>query len=462
MTEALLHSNQPDVRPRFNQRPLARALAIACLLAPLAASAATIQVTSNGNGIGAAGVCTLRSAGYALDGGAVSAACPTATGTFGVNDTITFAPGVTLINFDSYGGGISVPNQSRTIQGSGVGGVTLQRTGGANFGIITFSGGSGRTLTLDGITIEGGNRNGDGGGVAVNGYGGSITINNSIIRNNTSSGWGGGVYAGYGGRITINNSAITGNSAVFRGGGVIVYGGFDISNTTFSGNSSSGLGGGAFLSTWSSAGSVANTTFSGNTVTGSNGSGVYVEGLSGRTVQFRNNTVTANTGGNSGALLACYGGNIVLNSTIAWGNGTSDVSPASCTAATMTGANNLVGAVAGSGVFTGVTGTLTSNPMLAPLANNGGAILTHALLAGSPAINAGSNTGALTTDARGTGYARVVGPAADIGAFEFGAGAVVVVAPSYPVPATGLGALLASMIGVLVTAFGAMRRRRRE
>lgn len=462
MTEASLQSHQAGVQPRFSRRPLARALAIACVLAPLAASAATIQVTSNGNGVGAAGVCTLRSAGYALDLGAVNAACTTATGTFGVNDTITFAPGVTLINFDSYGGGISVPNQSRKIQGTGVGGVTLQRTGGSNFGIINFSGSGGATLTLDGITVEGGSRNGDGGGVNVSNYGGNLIINNSVIRNNAATGWGGGVYAGYGGNITINNSTIAGNSAAGRGGGVFMYGAFDISNSTFSGNSSTSNGGGASLSAWSGSGSIANTTMSGNSVTGSNGSGMYVESYNGRTVQIRNNTVVGNSGSNSGALLACYGGNIVLNSTIAWGNVVSDVSPTSCTAATMTGANNLIGVVAASGVFTGVTGTLTSNPMLGALANNGGSILTHALLAGSPAINAGSNTGALATDARGAGFARVVGPSADIGAFEFGAGAVVVVAPAQPVPVSGLGALLASMLAVLATAFGALRRRRRE
>jgi hypothetical protein len=40
------------------------------------------------------------------------------------------------------------------------------------------------------------------------------------------------------------------------------------------------------------------------------------------------------------------------------------------------------------------------------------------LLAGSPAIDAGSNPSALTTDQRGTGFGRVVGTAADIGSFE--------------------------------------------
>ena len=63
-------------------------------------------------------------------------------------------------------------------------------------------------------------------------------------------------------------------------------------------------------------------------------------------------------------------------------------------------------------------GTLTSDPMLAPLANNGGATFTHALLPGSPAVDAGSNVAGLTRDQRGSGYVREFGAAADIGAYE--------------------------------------------
>jgi hypothetical protein len=52
------------------------------------------------------------------------------------------------------------------------------------------------------------------------------------------------------------------------------------------------------------------------------------------------------------------------------------------------------------------------------LQNNGGPTETHALLAGSPAIDAGDNTGAPATDQRGTGYARVIDGTIDIGAYE--------------------------------------------
>jgi hypothetical protein len=55
---------------------------------------------------------------------------------------------------------------------------------------------------------------------------------------------------------------------------------------------------------------------------------------------------------------------------------------------------------------------------LQPLANNGGPTQTHALGAGSPAIDTGNNDAVLSTDQRGYGFPRTVGAGTDIGAFE--------------------------------------------
>ena len=70
--------------------------------------------------------------------------------------------------------------------------------------------------------------------------------------------------------------------------------------------------------------------------------------------------------------------------------------------------------------------TLSVDPRLLALADNGGPTRTHALQPGSPAIDAGNATGAgsgtLDSDQRGADYARIVGTAADIGAYESGAG----------------------------------------
>jgi hypothetical protein len=62
--------------------------------------------------------------------------------------------------------------------------------------------------------------------------------------------------------------------------------------------------------------------------------------------------------------------------------------------------------------------TLHGSPQLLPLADNGGPTRTHALAAGSPALDAGSNLLQLVTDQRGNGFPRVLGAAADIGAYE--------------------------------------------
>ncbi|HEY9741316.1 MAG TPA: choice-of-anchor Q domain-containing protein, partial [Coleofasciculaceae cyanobacterium] len=63
-------------------------------------------------------------------------------------------------------------------------------------------------------------------------------------------------------------------------------------------------------------------------------------------------------------------------------------------------------------------GITTANPLLGSLANNGGSGSTQtlALLAGSPAINAGNNSVCPKTDQRGV--ARPQGGVCDIGAFE--------------------------------------------
>ncbi|MBO9662722.1 choice-of-anchor Q domain-containing protein [Dokdonella sp.] len=63
-------------------------------------------------------------------------------------------------------------------------------------------------------------------------------------------------------------------------------------------------------------------------------------------------------------------------------------------------------------------GTLTGDPLLGPLADNGGPTWTHALLAGSPAIDHGANPYTAEYDQRGEGYLREYGEAADIGAYE--------------------------------------------
>src|SRR5205085_9537943 len=69
------------------------------------------------------------------------------------------------------------------------------------------------------------------------------------------------------------------------------------------------------------------------------------------------------------------------------------------------------------GNLLGITGA-EIDPLLAPLAGNGGPTQTHALKKGSPCIDHGSNPDNLGNDQRGPPVARKLGPAVDIGAFE--------------------------------------------
>jgi len=62
--------------------------------------------------------------------------------------------------------------------------------------------------------------------------------------------------------------------------------------------------------------------------------------------------------------------------------------------------------------------TITADPLLESLADNGGSTMTHALRAGSPAIDAGNNLAALPGDQRGLPFLRAAGAKPDIGAFE--------------------------------------------
>ncbi len=82
---------------------------------------------------------------------------------------------------------------------------------------------------------------------------------------------------------------------------------------------------------------------------------------------------------------------------------------------TVVGSHNLVGE---SGGLTLPDDTLGGDPLLLPLADNGGPTRTHALAEGSPAIDTGDNAAGLASDQRGGLHRRAFGAAADIGAFE--------------------------------------------
>jgi len=84
--------------------------------------------------------------------------------------------------------------------------------------------------------------------------------------------------------------------------------------------------------------------------------------------------------------------------------------------ATVSGANNLITSTSG---LIAPADTITDCPQLGPLADNGGATLTHALLRDGPAVGAGNNAAGLDNDQRGQGFPRTSGFDPDIGAYEW-------------------------------------------
>jgi CSLREA domain-containing protein len=214
-----------------------------------------------------------------------------------------------------------------------------------------------------------------------------------------------------GAKLTLNRLTVANGLVPLEGtataGGIFSEGTLEVSNSTISDNTVSGDGGGIFYDT-RTAGSakIWNTTISDNSVDpDGEGSGIF----HGSEVTMWNTIVANNLGSDNCIDTVTDGGNN-LDSGISCG---------------FSAANN-----SQSGTLNPSTGEVTPlDPKLGPLDDNGGPTETHALLAGSTAINKGNNAFALDPngnplqfDQRGLGFARIVGPAVDpavdIGAFE--------------------------------------------
>lgn len=276
----------------------------------------------------------------------------------------------------------------------------------------------------------------DGGGVVALGYSANIETSLSRISNNTASAMGevsGGGIALVGSAIArhITDTQISGNRALSvsgqaHGGGVYASGVTRAKRSTVSGNTAD-VGGGLFV--YYGTLFLDDSTVSGNSAV--NAGGIYnahATGYYGFTgpLWINNSTITANaasgitaTGGVGGGVVSTFQSSIRLQSSIVAGNATPNADPSKADLIDFTGvivgASNLVGAAQGVAL---PADTIRDDPLLGPLQDNGGPTLTHALLPGSPAIDAGNNTSNLDFDQRGEGFARVVGAAADIGAFE--------------------------------------------
>ncbi|MCB9509099.1 MAG: T9SS type A sorting domain-containing protein [Deferribacteres bacterium] len=328
---------------------------------------------------------------------AIIDACPGSTITFDMNSVVS---PITLIPIS---GKLNI-DKNLTIQGPGA---DILTTFGNNRIFQTVSG---VIVEINGLTISGSNSN------AIYNVG-TLTLNNVIISGNTSSIGGSGIYNASG-ILTINNSTISDNTT-FDGTGAGIFSSgstgasVTINNSTISGNSSNyGSGGGIQISNGSL--TINNSTISGNSA--SIGGGIR-NGFG--TTTLTNSTVSGNT--------AIQGGGIANNATLILNNSIVANSTSGGDLYLIAGTISAYFSLIEDGLSS-INGTnsnnLTGDPLLGPLADNGGPTLTHALLTGSLAIDAGDNTLAnnagLTTDQRGAGFDRFspVGGTVDIGAFE--------------------------------------------
>jgi len=452
--------------------PSVACLPIAAALLGLGASpvaqAATIVVNSTADQ-GNAGTCTLRQAIVSMNTGAVTGNCVNSGAAFESGDTINFANGLFASGTPTIdiGSELSIThpangNCSGCIDavnlaidaGAGRNVIVQRATGAPSFSVIDAFVGYGPTgsngfrhvkgsLHLSGLTLRNGSANNGlsakykyngstysysvGGGI-LSQYG-DVTLDRCTIANN-HAGHGGGVWV-LGGGLVLNSTTVSGNTAQEGlrggwGGGVFSIGPVTINNSTISGNASNGVRGGAVAS-WAGPVTVVDSTISGNTALRKAAAISVLKPYS--PITLINSTIACNDAQGDFSAIGIYDisrGSVSVISTVL-----ADTSNARCSTqttkeivigngpASVGGDHNLVvssNAISSSAPFP--SGTLFGDPLLGPLQNNGGGTATHALAAGSPALDSGSNPATLAYDQRGAGNERSVGKAPDIGAFE--------------------------------------------
>jgi hypothetical protein len=264
---------------------------------------------------------------------------------------------------------------------------------------------------------------------------GTLTISDSTLSQNEANAYGrlagltygGGIYNGSGAILTLNRSTIANNranaggedGAESYGGGIYGNGSVSIADSTVSGNDADGVGncddcGGGLVGgilIYSNAtlnltnSTVAwNSTHSGAFGNVTSGIGIYPSATA--TITF--STIASNFNGYG----IGTGGALTMRNSIIANNSFRDLSGAM----TNSGYNLFGKSTGGSGYVP--SDILNVDPMLGPLANNGGPTQTMALLPGSPAIDSGLNQGAPEWDQRGPGFPRIVNGTIDRGAFE--------------------------------------------
>lgn len=244
-------------------------------------------------------------------------------------------------------------------------------------------------LTADYCTIAGNGVPTDSGGGGIFNAAGIVVLRNCSLTNNSAV-YGGGIWND--GWLAITNCTLSQNWAFYSdgpqvGGGLYNNGYAVLQNTTLSGN----IGGGI----WNDGVAVlVNATIVSNRISAYEcGGGIWNSGV----VRSRNSIIAGNAG-----------------------NGPYTVQgPDVCGNLESLGHNLIQNASGWTNVGTGTGDIVGLDPMLGPLQDNGGPTWTHALLPGSPAIDAGDSTSYYSPTEDQRGVPRPQGLGVDIGAFEY-------------------------------------------
>jgi predicted outer membrane repeat protein len=361
--------------------------------------------------------------------------------------------------FGASGGGIHANGLIR-LTGSTANGNSATGPGGGIYTPGTRPPGS---VILEQSAVNGNTSAGEGGGIYASGV---VTLTESMVNGNVSDRSGGGISttsnasltrssvsdnrttkAGargggielYTGGATLTQSTVSGNRTEgvdSPGGGIFTFGVVTLNQSTLSGNSTAGAnswGGGISSGGGLTTGGVTlfQSTLSDNVTTGSgsHGGGIFTAGG----VSLVQATLTSNRAmhGSSNGGGAFNNANSRIEGSIVAGNAAggsgADVFESNANS-TLTVVYSLIGTGVMPDAGSPSTVVRANNPLLGPLADNGGLTRTHALLPGSAAIDAGDPNVSFASsefDQRGAPYSRVfdgdaiVGARIDIGAFEF-------------------------------------------
>jgi parallel beta-helix repeat protein len=336
---------------------------------------------------------------------------------------------------DASGGGIRDRDENLTLDG-----VTLANNHVLTDGAGLWAGGPAMSLTLRNSTVSGNDADDDGGGIYIGDTGGPLLIQNTVISGNDSSGHGGGIYLlAPGDAVTIVDSTISGNDGGGCGGGLLLFdtngGPVTIQGTTVSGNIANGSGGGLFFSSPDDPILIENSTISGNQVLGTGGpelgvallgygGGIYFYNLTAATT-VQHTTIAGNAASLTGGGIFAGTGNPTLDHLIVAGNTAGTGRDLGTFAnASFDLSFSLVETPGGATINDNGGNLFDQDPLLGPLANNGGPTRTHKPDPTSPVINAGDAAFTPPPSLDQRGFARVGGGRIDMGSVELNPGVI--------------------------------------